>query len=86
LPIIMKWGRFFKVSGLMDEATIAKVAEMETRRLYVKHLSTGRLARNFTFSLSNHNDDDFCKNLISGRILYDVVKIPRIIKRLKSTK
>lgn len=81
----MTWGMCFKVSAIMDEESIASMTESEIRYLYWKHLSTGRLARQFTISLSNQNGYDFSMNLISVLIKYDVVKIPRIVKKLKST-
>lgn len=76
----------FKVGAIVDDKAVSKMAQYEIDRLYLRHLSKGKLATGFSFKRLEYHADDFCRNLTTVRILYDVVKIPRIIKRLKSTK
>ena len=55
----------------------------QIERLRRDHLSEGRLARTFAYQI---DEADFGSNVRSVVVLYDLYKIPRIIKRLKSTK
>lgn len=80
----MTYGNIVKISKAIepdDRAVIFK--RVADDLIYTLHKRSLKVIGGFRVQVSEHNEDDFVRNLMSLLIEYTAYKMPRIVKNLR---